>query len=82
MASKIKPADEMTVSELLEEVTKLVRCDHEWDLTDDQGDTMVTDSQTNLPMRDLVINKDDVVAVVIPLEYFSEATIREIFKTM
>lgn len=82
MANKIKPADEMTVSELLEEVTKSVRCDNEWDLTDDQGDTMVTDSQTNLPMRDLVINKDDVVAVVIPLEYFSEAAIREIFKTM
>lgn len=53
-----------------------------WDLTDDKGETMIVDSETSLPIRDVILSKDNEPAVLVPLGYFSDETIDRILSIM
>lgn len=53
-----------------------------WDLTNDSGDPTVFDAQTELFIREIVLDKDNNPCAIIPLGHFEDETIRDIAKMM
>ncbi len=53
-----------------------------WDLTDDEGNTIVYDRYRSIEIRDLALNGDNKPGVLVPLSYFNEEILRAILKTM
>lgn len=70
------------IDELDEVSDKLKRNGNSWDLTNDEGVPFITDYEKNLPIPDLLLNKDGTPCAVIPLSYFSDDLIRWINENM
>lgn len=67
--------------EMLQELREeLARNGGKWDLTDDCGTPIVYDSEKDVYIPELVLADDKTVCAAIPLGYFDEETINNIYQ--
>lgn len=58
---------------------QLVKNEGKWDLTNDNGEAIVYDSEKDVNIPDLILKDDKEICAVIPLGYFCDETIERIY---
>ena len=73
---------EKEISEVLLDITTDLKRNNgqPWDLTNDSGDPTVFDARSELYIRDIALDKDGDPCALIPLVYFDDDMIRDIWK--
>lgn len=66
--------------EMLQEIREqLTKNGGEWDLTDDNGESIVYDNEKDVNIPDIMLKDGKEVCAVIPLGYFDDETIERIY---
>ncbi|WP_370806085.1 hypothetical protein [Alistipes indistinctus] len=76
--------EEKEISEVLLDIADDLKRngDQPWDLTNDCGEPIVFDAQSDLYIQRIMLDKDGDPCALIPLGYFEDDTIREIAEMM
>lgn len=76
--------DEKEIPQVLLDIANDLKLNNglQWDLTNDCGDPTVFDARSELYIRDIVLDKDNIPCALIPLGHFEDDTIREIARIM
>ena len=76
--------EEKEISEVLLDIADDLKRngDQPWDLTNDCGEPIVLDAQSDLYIQRIVLDNDGDPCALIPLGYFEDDTIREIAEMM
>lgn len=74
--------NEKEISEVLLDIADDLKSNsgQPWSLANECGEPTVFDTQSELYIKDIVLDKDNYPCALIPLGYFEDETIREIAK--